>query len=274
MLIPLAAHLTPEASRGRVVGGVMAGLLLGILLSRPLASLVADHFGWRAVFFMAAALMVGIAAIVALTLPRFQPTGNLRYGALLWSLVELMRDTPVLRERAFYQACMFATFSLFWTAVPIELAQNHGFSQSQIALFALVGAVGVIAGPLGGRLADAGHSRLATGIALSVACASWLTGLLPWPTSVIALVITAVALDGCVQANMVVGQRAIYTLSAENRSRLNALYMTSIFLGAAVGSAIASALYVHGGWRWVACVGSAFPLAALVRSLKVTAAKG
>ena len=266
MLIPLAAHLTPEASRGRVVGSVMAGLLLGILLSRPLASVVADHFGWRAVFIVAAVLMAGIAAIVALALPRFQPAGGLGYGALLGSLVELLRDTPVLRERAFYQACMFATFSLFWTTVPIELAHHHGFSQSQIALFTLVGAVGVVAGPLGGRLADAGHSRLATWMALSVAFASWMSGLLPGSTSVLALVLTAVLLDGCAQVNMVVGQRAIYTLPAPIRSRLNALYMTSIFLGGAVGSASASVLYVAGGWRWVAVAGCAFPLAALARS--------
>jgi predicted MFS family arabinose efflux permease len=267
MLIPLAAHLAPQATRGRVVGSVMSGLSLGILLARPASSLVADHFGWRAVFWVAAAMMAGIAFIIARTIPQNRPTGGLRYGALIASLVHLMRVTPVLRERSFFQACMFGAFTLFWTAVPIELARHHGFSQSQIALFALVGAIGVIAGPFGGRAADAGHTTLGTRVALCVAAIVLLQGLLPWGNGVVALGATAVILDFCMQFNMVLGQRAIYSLAPEHRSRLNALYMTSIFIGGATGSAIASPLYAHGGWQWVAAAGCIFPLIAAVKAL-------
>ncbi|WP_223517139.1 MFS transporter [Pseudomonas sp. GL-B-19] len=270
ILIPLAAHLAPEESRGRVVGGIMGGLLLGILLARPVSSVVADHFGWRAMFMIAAALMAAISIVLALTIPKRQPDHSASYGQLLGSLWTLLRQQPILRQRAFYQGCMFATFSLFWTAVPLELARNHGLSQTQIAIFALVGAIGAIAAPIAGRLADAGHTRIASLLALLFASLSFLPAFIHPLYSVIGLAVTGVVLDFCVQMNMVLGQRAVYALDAKSRSRLNALYMTSIFIGGAFGSSVASAVYEHGGWLWIVIVGSAFPLLALLRFLSVS----
>ncbi|WP_439850991.1 MFS transporter [Pseudomonas syringae] len=268
MLIPLAAHLAPEESRGRVVGGIMGGLLLGILLARPIASLVADHFGWRAVFGSAAVVMIGISVVLATTMPKRVPDHRASYGQLLFSLWTLLRTQPVLRQRAFYQACMFATFSLFWTAVPLELSRNHGLSQTQIALFALIGAIGAIAAPISGRLADAGHTRIASLGALLLGALSFLPGLIHPAYSVIGLAVTGVVLDFCVQTSMVLGQRTVYALDAASRSRLNALYMTSIFIGGAIGSAVASPLFDHGGWRWVLITGTVLPLIALLAFLK------
>ena len=273
MLIPLAAHLAPEATRGRVVGSIMGGLLLGILLARPLSSLVADHFGWRAVFGAAAVVMLGISTVLATTMPKRIPDHRASYGQLLFSLWTLLRRQPVLRQRAFYQACMFATFSLFWTAVPLELSRNHGLSQSQIALFALVGAIGAFAAPISGRLADAGHTRIATLSALLLGALSFLPALIHPAFSVIGLAVTGVVLDFCVQMNMVLGQRTVYALDAASRSRLNALYMTSIFVGGAIGSSIASPLFDHGGWTWVLIAGTALPLIALLAFLKDSAAE-
>ncbi|WP_099549036.1 MFS transporter [Pseudomonas sp. 2995-3] len=267
ILIPLAAHLAPAESRGRVVGSIMGGLLLGILLARPVSSLVADHFGWRAMFMAAAAVMVFISAVLMLTIPKRQPDHSASYGQLLGSLSTLLRKQPLLRQRAFYQGCMFATFSLFWTAAPLELARNHGLSQSEIALFALVGALGAIAAPIAGRLADAGHTHRASLLAMLFAALSFLPAFVHPLYSVIGLAVTGVVLDFCVQMNMVLGQRTIYALDANSRSRLNALYMTSIFIGGAFGSAIASSVYEHGGWLGVMLVGSAFPLVALLRFL-------
>ncbi|MBC9745143.1 MFS transporter [Pseudomonas syringae pv. syringae] len=268
MLIPLAAHLAPEESRGRVVGGIMGGLLLGILLARPIASLVADHFGWRAVFGSAAVVMIGISVVLATTMPKRVPDHRASYGQLLFSLWTLLRTQPVLRQRAFYQACMFATFSLFWTAVPLELSRNHGLSQSQIAIFALIGAIGAIAAPISGRLADAGYTRIASLGALLFGALSFLPGLVHPAYSVIGLAITGVVLDFCVQTSMVLGQRTVYALDAASRSRLNALYMTSIFIGGAIGSAVASPLFDHGGWSWVLIAGTALPLIALLALLR------
>ncbi len=269
ILIPLAAHLAPEESRGRVVGGIMGGLLLGILLARPVSSVVADLFGWRAMFIAAAVLMAAISVVLMLTMPKRQPAHSATYGQLLRSLGSLLRRQPVLRQRAFYQGCMFASFSLFWTAAPLELARHHGLSQSQIAIFALVGAIGAVAAPISGRLADAGHTRIASLLAMLLAALSFVPTLIHPAYSVIGLAVTGVVLDFCVQMNMVLGQRAVYALDAHSRSRINALYMTSIFIGGAFGSSIASAVYEHSGWLGVALVGSAFPLLALLRFLLV-----
>lgn len=267
LLIPLAAHLSPEESRGRVVGGIMGGLLLGILLARPISSFVADHFGWRAVFGSASVLMTAITLLLAATMPSRQPEHKASYGQLIRSLSTLMNSTPVLRQRSFYQACMFATFSLFWTAVPLELMQHYGLSQSQIAIFALVGAIGAVAAPISGRLADAGHTRRATLVALVIGAVSFLPVLVAPALGVIGLVVTGVVLDFGVQMNMVLGQREIYALNPAIRNRLNALYMTSIFIGGAAGSAMASALYQHGGWAWVSIAGCVFPILALTHFL-------
>ncbi|WNW09723.1 MFS transporter [Pseudomonas sp. DTU_2021_1001937_2_SI_NGA_ILE_001] len=271
ILIPLAAHLAPEATRGRVVGSIMSGLLLGILLARPLASLIADHFGWRAVFACAAGVMLAICVMLATTIPSRQPEHRASYPALLASLWQLLRQQPVLRQRAFYQACMFATFSLFWTAVPLELARHHGLSQSQIALFALVGAIGALAAPVAGRLADAGHTRQASLTVLALAALCFLPALSPIGAGVVGLAVTGVLLDFCVQVNMVLGQRAVYALDAASRSRLNALYMTSIFIGGAIGSAVASLLFEHGGWTAILVAGTALPGLALLAFLRDTA---
>ncbi|MEX3636443.1 MFS transporter [Paraburkholderia sp. BR14320] len=269
ILIPLAAHIAPDHSRGRIVGTIMGGLLLGILLSRPLSSIVADHFGWRVVFAAAAVVMALVTTVLALTIPRRQPDHSATYSALIGSLLVLVRTMPVLRHRALYQGLMFASFSLFWTAVPVELTRQYGLSQSAIALFSLVGAIGATSAPVAGRLADAGHSIRATFLALIVAALSYLPALVHPASGVFGLVVTGIALDFAVQMNMVLGQREIYALHAASRNRLNALYMTSIFVGGAIGSALASTLFERGGWPLVAGVALAFPLLALVHFLLV-----
>ncbi|ADG18914.1 MFS transporter [Paraburkholderia atlantica] len=269
ILIPLAAHLAPDHSRGRIVGTIMGGLLLGILLSRPLSSIVADHFGWRVVFAAAAVVMALVTTVLALTIPRRQPDHSATYFELIGSLLVLVRTMPVLRHRALYQGLMFASFSLFWTAVPVELTRQYGLSQTAIALFSLVGAIGATSAPVAGRLADAGHSIRATSVALIVAALCYLPALVHPASGVFGLVVTGIALDFAVQMNMVLGQREIYALHAASRNRLNALYMTSIFVGGAIGSALASTLYERGGWPLVAGVALAFPLVAFVHFLLI-----
>jgi predicted MFS family arabinose efflux permease len=265
ILVPLAAHFAPDASRGRIVGNVMSGLMLGILLSRPFASFVADHFGWHVVFGAATVMGALITIVFAILIPRRTPDHEASYAQLLRSLGTLVARTPVLRQRAFYQGCMFASFSLFWTTAPIQLMRHYGYSQSQIAVFALIGALGAIAAPIAGRMADAGHTRRGSIAAMVLAAAGfWPIAIAP-SLGVIGLIFTGVLLDFCVQMNMVLGQRAIYALDAASRARLNALYVTSIFIGGALGSLIASPLYAYAGWTGVLIAGSAFPLIALLR---------
>jgi len=269
ILIPLAAHLAPSEAQGKVVGTVMSGLLLGILLSRPISSVVAGHFGWRTVFACAAVLMTIVTAVLALTIPRRQPDHKASYAELIASLGQLARTMPILRHRSMYQGLMFASFSLFWTAIPVELTRHFGLTQTEIGIFALVGAIGATSAPVAGRLADAGHSVRATLIALVVGAAAYLPALIHPAWGVLGLVVTGIVLDFAVQMNMVLGQREIYALHAASRSRLNALYMTSIFVGGAIGSALASPLYEHGGWPLVALVATTFPLIALIHYLLV-----
>lgn len=263
ILVPLAAHMAPESSRGRVVGNIMSGLLLGILLARPVSSLMSEYFGWRGVFYSAAMLMVVIAALVAMLLPERVPNHHTTYGRLIGSVFVLARRYAVLRERSLYQGLLFASFSFFWTIVPIELIRHYGFSQKGVAVFALVGAVGAIAAPIAGRLADAGHGRTSTLVALLLAPLSLLVAGIPG-LGYLGLVVAAVALDFAVQLNMVLGQREVYALDPHSRARLNAVFMTSIFVGGALGSVLASPLYERFGWSPTLYAAAAIPGLALV----------
>jgi predicted MFS family arabinose efflux permease len=265
MLLPIAAHLASDANRGRVVGNVVAGLLVGIMMARPVASLVASAFGWRAVFGASATLMVPLGFVLFRSLPRRRPAADHTYLELIGSLWTLLRDTPLLRRRALYQAALFAAFTLYWTAVPLLLSSSmFGFTQRGIALFALAGAAGALSAPIAGRLADRGYTRVATAAALSMTAAAFLLAYWGGKGSLCALLAGGILLDLGVQANLVLGQRAIYALGAHIRSRLNGLYLAIFFAGGALGSSIASLAFTHGGWSLVSGIGVAFPLAALL----------
>jgi predicted MFS family arabinose efflux permease len=268
VIVPFAAHLTPEAMRGRVVGNVMSGLLTGIMLARPVSSFIAQLASWHAVFYVSTAAMLALALLLQLALPQRRPASTLRYGQLLTSMLHLVRDTPVLRRRALYQAGMFGAFSLFWTTSPLLLAgPEFGLSQGGIALFALAGVAGAVASPIAGRMADKGWSKPATAMAMSAAILAFAMTHLGAPGSSLKLallVAAGIVLDFGVTTNLVVGQRAIYSLGAATRSRLNGLYMATFFAGGAIGSAAGGWAYAHGGWAWASALGLALPVAALL----------
>ena len=259
ILVPLAAHLAPDEQRGRYVGTVMSGLLLGILLARSASSAVADVLGWRAIYVVSAVLMVALSLVLRRLLPAWRPAHDATYAGTLASVWRLVRTEPVLRRKAFAQAMMFGAFTAYWTAITYELIDDHGFSQGGIALFALVGAGGAAAAPLAGRLADRGHGELGQGIALLVAAASFvlsLTGQGSW----VLLGVAAVVLDFCVQSHQVMGQHVIYALRPEARARINTVYMTTIFVGGALASLLTGWLHDHGGWSTVCVLGLVLPL--------------
>lgn len=270
ILVPFATYLSAEDQRGRVVGNVMSGLLLGIMFARPVASLVASLWGWRSVFALSAGVILLLIVLLARVLPERKPTPTLSYGGLIASLVSLFRHTPILRRRALYQACLFGAFSLFWTTVPLRLADQFDLSQRGIALFALVGVGGAVAAPIAGRLADKGWTRPLTALALAMAAASFLVLHLDASDSRFALallLIAAVTLDMAVSGNLVLGQRAIYSLGSEARGRLNGLFMSLFFLGGAVGSAVGGWAYAQSGWTLAIWIGAALPLLALLAFL-------
>ncbi|HWK47711.1 MAG TPA: MFS transporter [Stellaceae bacterium] len=268
VLVPYAAHMAPAAVRGRVVGNVMSGLMLGIMLARPVSSFIAELSSWHAVFFLSAGAMILQALVLGLALPKRVPPSTLRYGALLASMGRLALTTPILQRRALYQACLFGAFSLFWTTTPLLLAgPAFHLSQSGIALFALAGVAGAIASPIAGRAADRGWTKPATALAmLSVAAAFLMTHLGAAGSGVALglLVAAAILLDFGVTTNMVLGQRAIFALGAEYRSRLNGLYMATFFAGGALGSALGGWAYAQGGWTLASWVGFALPTTGLL----------
>ncbi|MEU0399901.1 MFS transporter [Streptomyces sp. NPDC006197] len=263
MLVPFAAHLAPEESRGQVVGNVMSGLLMGILLARPVASMTTDLLGWRAIFAISAGLMLVLAVTLRSVLPERKPSTSVSYLALLGSMGQLLVRTPILRRRAFYHAMLFGAFSLFWTAVPLILASPAcGLSQGGIALFSLAAVLGAFVAPVAGRIADRGLTKPATGLAILTVVACFLLVFASGGHVVAALFVAALLLDVGISCNLVLGQRAIFSLGAEIRSRLNGLYMAIFFIGGAVGSAVASSVYASYGWAGIAWCGIAFPLLA------------
>ncbi len=271
ILIPLAAHLAPDATRGRVVGMVSSGLMIGIMLARPVSSFIAAQSSWRVVFGLSAAAMVMLAAALSRSLPTRMPRTKMTYGELMGSMVHLVRGTPVLRRRAFYQGCLFFAFSLFWTTTPLLLAGPHyGLTQNGIALFALAGVSGAIAAPIAGRVADRGWGRPATGAAIALVALTMFGSIFVPQGSVVALsllVAAAIAVDFGVQANLVFGYRAIFALAPEARGRLNGVYLSTAFVGGAIGSALGAWAYARGGWALACGVGLTPPLIALARFL-------
>lgn len=268
IIVPYAANFVPPARRGQAVGTIVSGLMIGIMMSRPISSLLTDLFTWHAVFVMSAILMAVLAIVLFKVLPTRQPSSKLSYGKLVSSMVQLFLTTPILRRRAIYQAFCFGAFCLFWTASPLLLAgPDFHLSQSMIALFALVGVSGAISAPFAGKAADRGWIKPATLIALVASALSFLLSHFFSAGSfgaMGALVVSAIMLDAGITANLVLGQRAIFSLAPEFHSRLNALYIAIIFIGGACGSALGAWSFARGGWPLTSWVGFAMPALALL----------
>lgn len=262
IVVPVAAHLAPAGQGGRYVGQVMSGLLLGIMLARSVSSFLADVWGWRSVYLVSAVLMVIMAVVLALTLPKREPDHTGSYGSLMISIWHLIREEPALRRRAVMQALMFGTFSAFWTSVTYELIKDHHLSQTEVAIFALVGAAGAIAAPIAGRIGDRGLGNPATGIVFALAAVSMaIAGF--GVHNLIVLALAGVLLDLAVQGNLVLSQQEIYALRPDARSRLNTVFIGSVFFGGAIGSALSGALYEDAGWSGVAILGVVLALIGL-----------
>jgi predicted MFS family arabinose efflux permease len=261
VLVPFAAHLARDEDRGRVVGRVMSGLLMGILLARVASGLVSDVLGWRSVYWIAAGLMSLQAIVLARVLPNEPPESQQSprsYTALLLSILHLMRDEPILRRRIVYGMAVFAAFSVLWTGLPFLLAPApYAYGDTVIGLFGLLGVAGVLMASFAGHLHDRGHSYFGTGSALVMVILGFLLmGI--WPYHVTAIIVGIILLDLGVQGTQILNQSTIYTLRPEARSRLTTAYMTCFFIGGAIGSAAAAVSYVHFGWTGVALAGGGF----------------
>ncbi len=267
IIVPFAAFMAPEKQRGQIVGKVMSGLLLGIMLARPAASLVAGLWGWQAIFAISAVINGVLAINLFFVFPKRKPEVRVGYLEIVKSLFSLFRTTPVLRRRSLYQACLFGAFSLFWTTVPLWLAQHFHLSQKAIAIFALVGVAGAAAAPVAGRMADKGWTKKLTGTAFLTASFSFaLTHFFKSNNSIslILFSIAAILLDMAVSGNLVLGQQAVYSLGNEIRGRVNGVFMSVFFIGGAIGSALGGWSFAYGQWTVASIIGFALPLVAFI----------
>jgi predicted MFS family arabinose efflux permease len=264
ILVPFAASLASDHERGRVVGTVMSGLLIGILLARTFSGLIAEVAGWRAVYLVAGLVVLVLAGVLALRLPGEAPRPRIVYSRLLASVVALMRNEPLLRLRSAIGALAFAVFNVIWTSLAFLLAgPPYHYGDAVIGLFGLLGAAGALAAVFSGRLADRGHERLVSGGSLAVLLASMvLLGI--GAHHLWALIVAILVADLCIQAVHIQNQQLVFAIDPSARSRLNTGYMVTYFLGGAIGSATTGLAYGLGGWPAVAVLGIGYAAAGLL----------
>ncbi|RBC04137.1 MFS transporter [Pseudomonas sp. MWU12-2115] len=264
VLVAYAATLAIPAQRGRVVGVVTSGIVVGILLARTIAGAMADLAGWRAIYLLSAGLTLLMALLLLRVLPKdeaAQPAS--RYGALIASVFSLFRQEPVLRQRAILALLTFASAMVLWTPMVLPLAAPPlSLSHSEIGLFGLAGAAGALAAARAGHLADRGLGQWVSGLSLLLMLASWLPIALT-QSSLWALLLGVITLDLGLQAVHVTSQSMIYSVRPEAQSRLTAGYMLFYSIGSALGSITSTAMYAWAGWTGVCLLGAAINAVAL-----------
>lgn len=256
ILVPLAATLASPEKRGKVVGTIMSGLLLGILLARTVAGLLAGIGGWRTVYWVASVLMVVMALALWRGLPKVKSETHLNYPQLLGSVFSLFTRDKLLRTRALLGCFTFANFSILWTSMAFLLASPpFNYSEGMIGLFGLAGAAGALGARPAGGLADKGKSHITTTVGLVMLLLSW-AAIWYGHISVLALIVGILVLDLTVQGVHITNQTVIYRVNPDARNRLTAGYMTSYFIGGAAGSLISAYAWQHGGWTGVCVAGT------------------
>ncbi|WP_043644664.1 MFS transporter [Fundidesulfovibrio putealis] len=267
-IVPSAAHLAPDSQRGNVVGTVMTGLLLGIVLSRVASGVVAAHFGWRVVFFGAAASIALVGVQAWRTLPRFTPAIHHSYGELLGSLAQLWRRHGELRRATLSQGLLSIGFSAFWSTLAVMLYAAPFHLGSEVAgAFGLAGAAGALAAPIAGRISDRKGpgrvTRLGAGLVALSFSALFLMPFVSPQAQLWLLAASAIGFDLGVQATLIAHQAIIYGIDHSARSRLNAIMFVGMFIGMATGSALGSVLQAQWGWMAVSALATLTALGAL-----------
>ena len=264
VLIPFAATLAKPEQRGKIVGTLMSGMLLGILLGRAFAGAISTIADWHYVYWIATGIMVIVTLLLSISLPTYRSTININYFQLLWSISSLYKQEPILRIRSLLAVISFALFSLLWTPLAFLLSNDpYHYSDFIIGLFGIAGAAGALGSPIVGRLSDKGKGWLATTIGLCLLLLSWLP-LSFAQYSIIALILGVVILDFSVQVTHVSNMSAIYQIRPEARSRMNTGYMVCYFIGGMLGSVGSTYLFSHYGWIAIVVSGTILGLIGII----------
>ena len=268
LLVPFTAHLAPLEWRGKAVGTVMSGLLMGILLGRTVAGYLGSLWGWRAVFWLASGVTVVLAATLRLALPRSEPETGIRYAELMASLPRLARESWDLREAAITGGLLFGSFSALWATLAFRLeTPPYHYGSAVAGAFGLVGVAGAAVAPLSGRISDRRSPRLTLRWSIAVTLISylcfWLAGLRFW-----GLVRGTILLDAGVNGGHIANQTRIYRVSEAAHGRVNTVYMVGFFAGGALGSWLGPYCWEKWGWPGVCAVGLGMLVAALGLSFR------
>ncbi|MFE4834424.1 MFS transporter [Arthrobacter sp. NPDC056691] len=264
LLTPLAGDLAGPGQRGHVIGTVASGLMIGVLASRTISGLLAEAFGWRAPYAVAAALALASAVLLRRTIPPMAPRAKLGYAALLGSTFGVIKRHPSVRMSLFVAGTAFGVLTLFWTALTFLLASPpFSYSVTTIGLVGLAGIAGAVAAQRSGRLHDRGLSRpaISAALALTLVCffLAWIGA-----TSIVVLLAVIILLDIAVRVASTLTQARVLAVDHEARSRLNTAYVVSNFIGGAAGSTLATTLWQLGGWTAIMTGGAAATATALM----------
>lgn len=254
LLVPMAAHLAKPQERGKKIGIIMGGLLIGILASRTFSGEIGFYFGWRSVFYIAAGIMLVIWLLIGLFLPEVEPDHKDGYRQLMVSLVDLIKEEPKLRLAALRGALCFACFSAFWSTIVFLLKQNFNMDSKEVGYLGLVGILGALAAALMGRLSDKMDAYKLSGFTLLLLLLSFIIFYFSCH-SIVGLIIGVIIMDMGVQATHISNQSIIFALRPEASNRINTIYMVTYFLGGSAGTFFATQLWKNYQWNGVCAIG-------------------
>jgi predicted MFS family arabinose efflux permease len=264
LAIPYAAGLVPGAGRGKVIGTVMSGLLIGVLLSRTTSGVIGTRYSWQVVYWSGAVVMLILAVILWLVLPPQPAHATESYGKLLASLPRLLRTEPIIRRHSILGALGFGTFSAFWTTLGFYLnSRPQHYGPDITGMFGLLAITGAMVGPLAGHLGEKWTPRQINGLFFALIILAFIAMLFSGQNTLLLVGVGVLLLDAGAQGNQIANQARIYSLNPALHGRINSVYMVIYFLGGSTGSFIGSQAWALAGWPGVCATGILFSLAAL-----------
>ncbi|MDB2606454.1 MFS transporter [Zobellia sp.] len=263
LFVPMAAQLSNPKNRGRSIGIVMSGLLIGILLSRVISGFVGEQFGWRTMYFVATAMMFVLFVVLKFKLPEIQPVYKGSYQGLMKSLIHFFKTEPPLRLAALRGALSFAGLSAFWTTLVFLMEDNFGYGSGVSGTFGLIGVGGALAATVVGKLNDRMSKNRIIIVSALILILSWCVFFFS-DHSIIGIVIGVILVDLGQQSLHISNQNIIFSRNEDARNRINTIYMVSFFLGGAIGTTLGAAVWQHYQWTGVSVLGFTLSLSALI----------